>query len=45
MWPSRWRAHCWTANELDLMVLLRVRLAERAYGPPIAQDSAGGVGL
>jgi hypothetical protein len=42
MWPSRWRAHCWTANELNLMALLRVRLAERAYGPPVAQGSAGG---
>jgi hypothetical protein len=33
-----------SANELDLMAL-RVRLAKRAYGPPVAQGSAGGVGL
>jgi hypothetical protein len=39
------RFDCWTANELDLMALLRVQLVERAYGPPVAQGRAGGVGL
>ena len=33
----------WIANEL--MALLWVHIAERACGSPVAQDSAGGVGL